>query len=146
MTRIAYNSCRNRHCPKRQGKARAAWLAAREVDLLPVPYFHVVFTLPAPIAAIAFQNKAIVYAVLFKAAAEAMSTLAANSRRLGGEIGVVAVLHTWGQALTHHPHVHASCRAAAYRLMGRAGSPADRTSSWPSNRCPGFFAGFFSSI
>ena len=96
-TRVAYNSCRNRHCPKCQGPARAAWLAAREADLLPVPYFHVVFTLPAPIAAIAFQNKAIVYAILFKAAAEAMSTLAANPRRLGAEIGVVAVLHTWGQ-------------------------------------------------
>src|ERR1700719_4677599 len=106
MTRIAYNSCRNRHCPKCQGRARAAWLAAREADLLPVPYFHVVFTLPAPIAAIAFQNKAVVYAILFKAAAEGLSTLAANPRRLGAEIGVVAVLHTWGQALTHHPHVH----------------------------------------
>ena len=103
---IAYNSCRNRHCPKCQGRARAAWLAAREADLLPVPYFHVVFTLPAPIAAIAFQNKAVVYAILFKAAAEAMTTLAANPRRLGAEIGGVAVLHTWGQALTHHPHVH----------------------------------------
>jgi hypothetical protein len=106
MTRIAYNSCRNRHCPKCQGRARAAWLAAREADLLPVPYFHVVFTLPAPIAAIAFQNKAVVYAILFKAAAEAMTTLAANPRRLGAEIGGVAVLHTWGQALTHHPHIH----------------------------------------
>src|SRR6202048_5200433 len=83
MTRIAYNSCRNRHCPKCQGRARAAWLAAREADLLPVPFFHVVFTLPAPIAAIAFQNKAVVYAILFKAAAEAMTTLAANPRRLG---------------------------------------------------------------
>jgi hypothetical protein len=102
MTRIAYNSCRNRHCPKCQGPARAEWLAARQADLLPVPYFHVVFTLPAPIAAIAFQNKAIVYAILFKAAAEAMSTLAATPRRLGAEIGVLAVLHTWGQALTHH--------------------------------------------
>ena len=106
MKRIAYNSCRNRHCPKCQGQARAAWLAAREADLLPVPYFHVVFTLPAPIAAIAFQNKAVVYAILFKAAAEAMTTLAANPRRLGAEIGGVAVLHTWGQALTHHPHIH----------------------------------------
>jgi hypothetical protein len=106
MTRIAYNSCRNRHCPKCQGAARSAWLAAREADLLPVPYFHVVFTLPAPIAAIAFQNKAVVYGILFKAAAEAMTTLAANSRRLGAEIGGVAVLHTWGQALTHHPHIH----------------------------------------
>jgi len=106
MTRIAYNSCRNRHCPKCPGTARAAWLAARQADLLPVPYFHVVFTLPTPIAAIAFQNKAMVYAILFKAAAEAMITLAANPRRLGAEIGGVAVLHTWGQALTHHPHVH----------------------------------------
>jgi putative transposase/transposase-like zinc-binding protein len=105
-TRIAYNSCRNRHCPKCQGRARAAWLAAREADLLPVPYFHVVFTLPAPVAAIAFQNKAVVYAILFKAAAEAMTTLTANPRRLGAEIGGVAVLHTWGQALTHHPHIH----------------------------------------
>src|SRR5271154_775319 len=105
-TRVAYNPCRSRRCPRCQGPARAAWLAAREADLLPVPYFHVVFTLPAPIAAIAFQNKAIVYAILFKAAAEAMSTLAANPRRLGAGIGVVAVLHTWGQALTHHPHVH----------------------------------------
>jgi hypothetical protein len=105
-TRVAYNSCRNRHCPKCQGPARAAWLAAREADLLPVPYFHVVFTLPAPIAAIAFQNKAVVYAILFKAVAEAMTTLAANPRRLGAEIGGVAVLHTWGQALTHHPHIH----------------------------------------
>jgi Putative transposase/Transposase zinc-binding domain len=99
-------TCRNRHCPKCQGRARAAWLAAREADLLPVPYFHVVFTLPAPIAAIAFQNKAVVYAILFKAAAEAMTTLAAKPRRLGAEIGGVAVLHTWGQALTHHPHIH----------------------------------------
>src|SRR6202140_1061804 len=106
MTRIAYNSCRNRHCPKCQGPARAEWLAARQADLLPVPHFPVVFTLPAPVAPIAFQNKAIVYAILFKAAAEAMSTLAANPRRLGAEIGVLAVLHTWGQALTHHPHVH----------------------------------------
>jgi hypothetical protein len=105
-TRVAYNSCRNRHCPKCQGRARAAWLAARQADLLPVPYFHVVFTLPAPIAAIAFQNKAVVYAILFKAAAVAMTTLAANPRRLGGAIGGVAVLHTWGQALMHHPHVH----------------------------------------
>ena len=105
-TRIAYNSCRNRHCPKCQGPARAKWLADRQAELLPVPYFHVVFTLPAPIAAIAFQNKAAVYAILFKAAVEAMTTLSANPRRLGAEIGGLAVLHSWGQALTHHPHVH----------------------------------------
>ena len=106
MARVAYNSCRNRHCPKCQGVARAQWLAARQAELLAVPYFHVVFTLPAPIAAIAFQNKAVVYAILFAASAEAMTTLAANPRRLGAQIGVVAVLHTWGQTLTHHPHVH----------------------------------------
>jgi hypothetical protein len=106
MTRVAYNSCRNRHCPKCQGAARAEWLAARQAELLPVSYFHVVFTVPAPIAAMAFQNKALAYANLFGAAAEAMTMLAANPRRLGANIGVVAVLHTWGQALTHHPHVH----------------------------------------
>jgi hypothetical protein len=106
MRRIAYNSCRNRHCPKCQGQARARWLAERQSELLPVPYFHVVFTLPAPIAAIAFQNKAVAYAILFRAATQAMTTLAANPRRLGAEIGGVAVLHTWGQTLTHHPHVH----------------------------------------
>ncbi len=105
-TRIAYNSCRNRRCPKCQGTARAEWLAERQGELLPVPYFHVVFTLPAPIAAIAFQNKAVAYAILFRAATQAMTTLAANPRRLGAGIGGVAVLHTWGQALTHHPHVH----------------------------------------
>jgi len=105
-TRIAYNSCRNRHCPKCQGPARAVWLAARQAELLPVPYFHVVFTLPQPVAAIAFQNKRLVYAILFRAAAKAMTTLAANPRRLGAGIGGLAVLHTWGQALTHHPHLH----------------------------------------
>src|SRR5438105_3169256 len=91
---------------KCQGPARTRWLAARARELLPVPYFHVVFTVPAPIGAMAFQNKAVVYAILFKAAAEALTTLAANPRRLGAEIGAVAVLHTWGQALTHHPHLH----------------------------------------
>jgi hypothetical protein len=106
VMRIAYNSCRNRHCPKCQGQARAKWLAGRQADLLPVPYFHIVFTLPAPVAEVAFQNKAVVYAILFKAAADAMTALAANPRRLGARIGGLAVLHTWGQALTHHPHVH----------------------------------------
>ena len=92
--------------PHHQGQARAKWLADRQAELLPVPYFHLVFTLPAPIAEIAFQNKAVVYAILFKAAADAMTTLAANPRRLGARIGGLAVLHSWGQALTHHPHVH----------------------------------------
>jgi hypothetical protein len=104
--RIAYNSCRNRHCPKCQGAAREEWLAARRAELLDVPYFHVVFTVPAPIAAIAFQNKATVYAILFSAAARAMTELAANPRRLGANIGFLAILHTWGQTLSHHPHIH----------------------------------------
>ena len=103
---IAYNSCRNRHCPKCQGGARAAWVAARRAELLPVPYFHVVFTLPAPVGAIAFQNKAAVYAILFRAAAETLRVIAADPRHLGAEIGGVAVLHSWGQAMQHHPHVH----------------------------------------
>jgi hypothetical protein len=104
--RIAYNSCRNRHCPKCQGAAARAWLAEREADLLPVGYFHVVFTLPAEAADIAFQNKAAVYDLLFRAASETMLTIAADPRHLGARIGITAVLHTWGSAMTHHPHVH----------------------------------------
>ena len=106
LVRCAYNSCRNRHCPKCQGQARAEWLAARQAELLPVPYFHVVFTLPAPVAEIAFQNKETVYTILFRTAAETLRTIAADPRHLGAEIGLVAVLHTWGQNLHHHPHVH----------------------------------------
>jgi hypothetical protein len=106
LVRIAYNSCRNRHCPKCQNLARAEWLAERQAELLPVPYFHVVFTVPAAVAEIAFQNKAAVYAILFRAAAETLCTIASDPRHLGAEIGVVAVLHTWGQNLHHHPHVH----------------------------------------
>lgn len=105
-TRIAYNSCRNRRCPKCQGAAAREWLAEREADLLPVGYFHVVFTLPAEIAAIAFHNKAFVYDLLFKAASETMLTIAADPRHLGARIGITAVLHTWGSAMTHHPHIH----------------------------------------
>jgi hypothetical protein len=104
--RIAYNSCRNRHCPKCQGLARAEWLADRQAELLPAPYFHVVFTVPAPIAEIALQNKATVYDILFRAAAETLRRIAADPKHLGAEIGCVAVLHTWGQTLLHHPHVH----------------------------------------
>lgn len=105
-TQIAYNSCRNRHCPKCQASAARAWLATRQADLLPVEYFHAVFTLPAPVAAIAYQNKAAVYGILFEAAAETLRTIAADPRHLGAAIGVTLVLHTWGQMLTHHPHVH----------------------------------------
>jgi hypothetical protein len=105
-TLIAYNSCRNRHCPKCQGAAAKEWLAAREAELLPVPYFHVVYTLPAAIRDIAYQNKAVIYDLLFKAAAEATLTIAADPKRLGARIAITAVLHSWGSAMTHHPHVH----------------------------------------
>jgi Putative transposase/Transposase zinc-binding domain len=105
-TTIAYNSCRDRHCPKCQVAAAREWLEAREAELLPVPYFHLVFTLPSPLADIAYQNKAVVYDILFKAAAETMLTIAADPRHLGANIGITAVLHTWGSAMTHHPHVH----------------------------------------
>jgi hypothetical protein len=104
--RIAYNSCRNRHCPKCQAIAAKQWLADREAELLPVPYYHMVFTLPAAIGDIAWQNKAVVYDILFKAAAETLITIAADPKHLGARIGLTAVLHTWGSALTHHPHVH----------------------------------------
>jgi hypothetical protein len=105
-TVIAYNSCRNRHCPKCQGAAANEWLADCEAELLPVPYYHVVFTLPAPIANIAYQNKAVIYGLLFKAAAETVLTIAADPKHLGARVGITAVLHTWGSALTHHPHIH----------------------------------------
>src|SRR5512146_2336081 len=105
-TVIAYNSCRNRHCPKWQGAAAKQWLAEREAELLPVPYFHVVFTLPAPIGDIAYQNKAVIYDLLFRASAETMVTIAADPKHLGARVGITSVLHTWGSAMTHHPHVH----------------------------------------
>jgi hypothetical protein len=105
-TAIAYNSCRNRHCPKCQGAAAREWMAARAAELLPVPYFHVVFTLPSAIGDIAYQNKAVIYDLLFRASAETMLTIAADPKHLGASIGITSVLHTWGSAMTHHPHVH----------------------------------------
>jgi predicted Zn-ribbon and HTH transcriptional regulator len=126
---IAYNSCRNRHCPKCQGASAKDWLAARQAELLPVAYYHVVFTVPAPIADIAYQNKAVVYDILFRAAAETLTTIAADPRHLGARIGLTAVLHTWGSALTHHPHVHCI-------VPGGGISPAGDT--WIACR-PGFF-------
>jgi hypothetical protein len=129
LIRCAYNSCRNRHCPKCQGRARAEWVAARQAELLPVPYFHVVFTLPAAVAEIAFQNKATVYAILFQAAAETLCTIAADPKHLGAEIGLVAVLHTWGQNLQHHPHVH---------CVVPGGGPSPDGTRWIGCR-PGFF-------
>jgi hypothetical protein len=129
FVRHAYNSCRDRHCPKCQGLARADWLQARQAELLPVPYFHVVFTVPAPAAEIAFHNKAVVYAILFRAAAEALRDVAGDPRYLGAETGAIAVLHTWGQALHHHPHLHC--------IVPGGGIAPDRT-RWLA--CPpGFF-------
>ena len=128
-TTIAYNSCRNRHCPKCQGAAAKDWLAAREADLLPVPYYHVVFTLPAAIADIAYQNKAVIYDLLFKASAETLVTIAADPKHLGARVGVTSVLHSWGSALTHHPHVHMIVPGGGISLDGER---------WVSCR-PGFF-------
>ena len=128
-TVIAYNSCRNRHCPKCQGAAAKEWLAEREAELLPVGYFHLVFTLPGPIADIAYHNKAAIYGLLFTAAAEATMTIAADPKRLGARIGITAVLHTWGSAMTHHPHVH--------MIVPGGGISLDHT-RWVSCR-PGFF-------
>jgi hypothetical protein len=128
-TLIAYNSCRNRHCPKCQGAAAKEWLAARAADLLPVPYFHVVFTVPAAIADIAYQNKSVIYDLLFKTAAETLTTIAADAKHLGARIGITAVLHTWGSALTHHPHVH---------IIVPGGGLSPDGQRWVSCR-PGFF-------
>jgi hypothetical protein len=128
-TQIAYNSCRNRHCPKCQGAAAKQWLAEREAELLPVPYYHVVFTLPAAIADIAYQNKAVIYDILFKASAEALTTIATDPKHLGARIGITSVMHTWGSAMTHHPHVHMIVPGGGIALDG---------SRWVSCR-PGFF-------
>ena len=128
-TSIAYNSCRNRHCPKCQGAAAKQWLADRQAELLPVPYYHVVFTLPARIADIAYHNKAAIYDLLFKVSAETMLTIAADPKHLGARIGITSVLHTWGSAMTHHPHVHMI-------LPGGGISPDGQR--WVSCR-PGFF-------
>jgi hypothetical protein len=127
--RVSYNSCRNRNCPKCQGLARAKWLENRQAELLDVPYFHVVFTVPAEIEMIAFQNQTVVYDILFRAASETLRTIAADPKHLGAEIGFLGVLHTWGQALTHHPHLH---------FLVPGGGIAPDGESWISCR-PGFF-------
>jgi hypothetical protein len=129
VEQISYNSCRNRHCPKCQSSAAKRWLQARQADLLPVEYYHVVFTLPAPIADIAFQNKAVVYGLLFDVAAETLLTIAADPKHLGARIGATLVLHTWGSALTHHPHVHGVVPGGGLAPDGK---------SWVACR-PGFF-------
>src|SRR3974390_1725295 len=128
-TVIAYNSCRNRHCPKCQGAAAREWMVAREAELLPVPYFHVVFTLPSAIGDIAYHNKAVIYDLLFTASAETMRTIAADPKHLGARIGFTSVLHTWGSALTHHPHVH---------MIVPGGGISPDGQHWVSCR-PGFF-------
>jgi hypothetical protein len=116
---IAYNSCRNRHCPKYQASAAKRWLEARQLELLPVDYFHVVFTLPAVIADMAYQNKREIYRILFKAAAETLRTIAVDPKHLGAKIGVTMVLHTWGSALTHHPHVHCIIPGGGFSTNGQ---------------------------
>ncbi len=128
-THIAYNSCRNRHCPKCQGVAARDWLERRAVVLLPVPYYHVVFTLPAAIADIAWHNKAVVYDLLFKASVETLMTIAADPKHLGARIGMTSVLHTWGSAMTHHPHVHIIVPGGGLSMDGKR---------WVACR-PGFF-------
>ncbi len=128
-SRIAYNSCRDRHCPKCQAAAAREWLAAREADLLPVGYFHIVFTLPAEIAEIAYYNKAVIYDLLFRASSEALLTIAADPKHLGARTGITAVLHTWGSAMTHHPHVHMIVPGGGISLDGK---------TWVRCR-PGFF-------
>jgi len=126
---VAYNSCRNRHCPKCQSTAAQRWLQARQADLLPLEYYHVVFTLPAPIADIAYQNKAVIYGLLFDVAAEVLQTIAADPKHLGARIGATLMLHTWGSALTHHPHVHGIVPGGGISLDGK---------NWVACR-PGFF-------
>lgn len=127
--RIAYNSCRNRHCPKCQSLARDQWLQDRQAELLPVEYFHVVFTVPQEVAAIAYQNKDVVYNILFQATAQTLRTIGADPKHLGAEIGFIAILHTWGQNLLHHPHLHCVVPGGGFSVDGQR---------WVSSR-PGFF-------
>jgi len=126
---IAYNSCKNRHCPKCQGPAARDWMEARTEDLLPVEYFHLVFTMPAEIAQIAFWNKKAVYGLLFRASAQTVTTIAADPKRLGARVGMTSVLHTWGSALTHHPHIH---------MIVPGGGPSMDRQEWIACK-PGFF-------
>ena len=133
--RVSYNSCRDRNCPKCQGLARAQWLEDRQAELLEVPYFHVVFTVPAEIEVIAFQNQTVVYDILFRAASETLRTIAADPKHLGAEIGFLGVLHSWGQSLTHHPHLHFLVLVAGSRQTVKVGSRAGPGLSYPSRYC-----------
>lgn len=128
-TQIAYNSCRDRHCPKCQASAALRWLEARQADLLPVDYYHLVFTLPAPISDIAYYNKSVIYSILFRTTAETLRTIAVDPKHLGARIGVTLVLHTWGSAITHHPHVHGIVPGGGLSVDGEP---------WVACR-PGFF-------
>ena len=130
-----HNSCRNRHCPKRQGAAARTWLAEREADLLPVGYFHVVFSIPAELADIAFHNKA-AYDLLFRAASETTLTIAVDRRHLGARIGITAVLHTWGSAMTHHPHIHMIVPGGGISLDGERWYRPGRLFCCRSVSCP----------
>ncbi len=138
QVQIAYNSCRNRHCPKCQASAARRWLEARQADLLPVEYYHVVFTLPAPIADIAYQNKALIYGLLFDIAAQTLLTIAADPKHLGAQIGATLVLHTWGSALTHHPHVHGIVPGGGLSAQGDRWVLSAQGDRWVACK-PGFF-------
>ena len=140
-TVIEYNSCRNRHCPKCQGAAAGAWLTEQEAELLPVPDYHLVFTLPAALADIAYQNKAAVYDLLFKASSETLITIAADPRHLAARVGAISVLHTWSSALTHHPHVHMIAPGGGLSLTVSGGSPAG-----PASFCPYAFSRGYSAV
>lgn len=129
-TQIAYNSCRNRHCPRCQGGAARRWLEARQSELLPIEYYHVVFTLPAPIGELAYQNKSVIYDLLFKVSAQTLLTIAADPKHLGARIGLTSVLHTWGSTLTHHPHIHCIAPSGGFSI--------DDPKRWVASR-PGFF-------
>lgn len=141
--RISYNSCRNRHCPKCQAAARAAWMDARAEELLPVPYFHVVFTLPDTLAPLALQNKRVVYGVLFRAVAETLTAIAADPKHLGAHVGFLAVLHTWGQNLMHHPHVHCVVPGGGIAPDGRRWVPCKEDFFLPVQVLSSVFRGKF---
>ena len=126
---IAYNSCRNRHCPRCQGSAAHRWLEARQADLLPVEYYYLVFTLPAPIRGLAFSNKSVIYSILFKTAAATVQTIAADPKHLGARVGLTLMLHTWGSTMIHHPHVHGIVPGGGLSIDGK---------QWIHCR-PGFF-------
>src|SRR5215469_11857427 len=143
---ISYNSCLNRHCPKCQAAARQGWLEKRSAELLPVPYYHVVFTLPHVLAPLALQNKAVVYSLLFRAVGETLLQIAADPKHLGAEIGFLAVLHTWGQTLLAHPHVHCVVPGEASSPIIGDGFPAETSSFSPSKYSVRFFAGSFSPL